>query len=210
MPYDSIIPNAFPNLYSDQWRLGVQQLGSRLSSYVNSEVIPGEGKRYQKLAPVAARPITTRFGDTNPDEPDVEFRWLYVGFKDSAHILDRREALQLGSVGSPHDQILKLQLAAAGRDMDRTLIDAIRGTAQTGKTGAIATVLPASQKIAVDFGSTGTNNNLTYKKILEILRMLGSADVTGQDVEGNSPVTLVISHNQVASLLREAQFTSSD
>lgn len=210
MAFDSIVPDAFPNLYSDEWRLGLQQLTSRLDSYVNTEVIHGESKRFQKIAPVTARQITTRFGDTNPDDLDIEFRHLYVNFKDSAHILDRREAMQLGAVGSPHSQVLRLQLAAAGRDRDKTLIDAIRGTVQSGKTGGTAIVLPAGQKIAVDFGSTGTNNNLTFKKILEISRMFGVAEVTGQDTENQSAATIVLSHNQIASLLKEPQFTSSD
>ena len=210
MSFDSIVPDAFPNLYSDEWRLGLQQLTSRLDSYVNTEVIHGESKRFQKIAPVTARQITTRFGDTNPDDLDIEFRHLYVNFKDSAHILDRREAMQLGAVGSPHSQVLRLQLAAAGRDRDKTLIDAIRGTVQSGKTGGTAIVLPAGQKIAVDFGSTGTNNNLTFKKILEISRMFGVAEVTGQDTENQSAATIVLSHNQIASLLKEPQFTSSD
>lgn len=210
MPFDSIVPDAFPNLYSDEWRLGLQQLTSRLDSYVNSEIIHGESKRFQKIAPVTARQITTRFGDTNPDDLDIEFRHLYVNFKDSAHILDRREAMQLGAVGSPHSQVLRLQLAAAGRDRDKTLIDAIRGTVQSGKTGGTAITLPAAQKIAVDFGSTGTNNNLTFKKILEISRMFGVAEVTGQDTENQSAATIIVSHNQIASLLKEPQFTSSD
>lgn len=210
MSFDSIVPDAFPNLYSDEWRLGLQQLTSRLDSYVNTEVIHGESKRFQKIAPVTARQITTRFGDTNPDDLDIEFRHLYVNFKDSAHILDRREAMQLGAVGSPHSQVLRLQLAAAGRDRDKTLIDAIRGTVQSGKTGGTAIVLPAGQKIAVDFGSTGTNNNLTFKKILEISRMFGVAEVTGQDTENQSAATIIVSHNQIASLLKEPQFTSSD
>ena len=210
MAYDSIVPDAFPNLYSDEWRLGLQQLTSRLDSYVNTEVIHGESKRFQKLAPVTARQITTRFGDTNPDDLDIEFRHLYVNFKDSAHILDRREAMQLGAVGSPHAQVLRLQLAAAGRDRDKTLIDAIRGTVQSGKTGGTAIALPAAQKMAVDFGTTGTNNNLTFKKILEIARMFGVAEVTGQDTENQSAATLIVSHNQIASLLKETQFTSSD
>lgn len=210
MAYDSLISDGFPILYSDEWRLGVQQLTSRLESYVNTEVIHGESKRYSKLAPLAARQIITRFGETNPDDIDVEYRHLYVGFKDSAHKLDRREALQLGAIGSPHSQILRLQLAAAGRDRDLTLINAIRGNAQTGKTGGTAVPLPAGQKIAVDFGSAGTNNNMTFKKMIEIVRMFGSANVTGQDTEMQSPVTLILSHNQIASLLRETQFTSSD
>lgn len=210
MAFDSIVPDAFPNLYSDEWRLGLQQLTSRLDSYVNTEVIHGESKRFQKIAPVTARQITTRFGDTNPDDLDIEFRHLYVNFKDSAHILDRREAMQLGAVGSPHSQVLRLQLAAAGRDRDKTLIDAIRGTAQGGKTGGSPLPFLSTQRIAVDFGSTGTNNNLTFKKILEISRMFGVAEVTGQDTENQSAATIVLSHNQIASLLKEPQFTSSD
>lgn len=208
MAFTNIVPDAFPNLYSDQWRLGVQQLTSRLESYVNTEIIHGEGKRYQKIAPVSARQITARFGDTNPDDIDIEFRWLYVNFKDTAHILDRREALQLGSVGSPHSQILRAQLAAAGRDRDLTLIDGIRGTVQGGKTGGTPYTLPASQQISVSLGAS--NSNLNLEKILEANRLLGSANVTGQDVEGNSPVVLIISHNQIAALLQEPEFTSAD
>jgi len=208
MAFDSIVPDAFPNLYSDEWRLGLQQLTSRLDSYVNTETIHGESKRFQKIAPVTARQITTRFGDTNPDDLDIEFRHLYVNFKDSAHILDRREAMQLGAVGSPHSQVLRLQLAAAGRDRDKTLIDAIRGTVQSGKTGGTAITLPAAQKISVDFGASGSN--LTFAKILEISRMFGVAEVTGQDTENQSAATIICSHNQIASLLKDERFTSSD
>jgi hypothetical protein len=210
MAYDSIIPDAFPNLYSDQWRLGVQQLASRLESVVNTEIVNGESKRYQKLPSVAARQITTRFGDTNPDDLDVEFRHLYVNFKDSAHIVDRREVLQLGSVGSPHSQIMRLQLAAAGRDRDKTLIDALGGSAATGKTGGTPVALPAAQKIAVDFGTSGTANNFRFEKFVESCRIIGSSDVTGQDVENQSPLTLILSHNQVAALLNQEKFTSAD
>lgn len=210
MAYDSIIPDGFPSLYSDEWRLGLQQLQSRLAGFVNVETVHGESKRFQRLAPVTARQITTRFGDTNPDDIDVEYRHLYVGFKDSAHRVDRREAMQLGSIGSPHSQILRGQLAAAMRDRDKTLIDGIRGNANTGKTGTTLVALPSAQKIAVDFGTTGTNNNLTFKKILEVNRLFGVSEVAGQDVDGTSPVTLILSHNQIASLLRQTEFTSAD
>ena len=208
MAYDSIIPDAFPNLYSDQWRLGVQQLGSRLESIVNTEVIHGESKRYQKLPSVAARQITTRFGDTNPDDIDVEFRHLYVNFKDSAHILDRRETLQLGSIGSPHSQIMRLQLAAAGRDRDKTLIDALGGSVASGKTGGTPIALPSTSKVAVSFAAN--DSGLTFEKFIESCRLLGSADVAGQDVENQSPLSLILSHNQVADLLKETEFTSAD
>lgn len=210
MAYDSIIPDAFPSLYSDQWRLQLQQLSSRLESHINTEIVHGESKRFQRISTATAREITTRLGDTNPDELVVEFRHLFVGFKDSAHIVDRREAMQLGQIGSPHSSILRSQLAAAKRDLDKTIIDGIRGNAATGKTGTTAVALPSTQKIAVDFGSSGTNNNLTFKKMLEISRLFGVAEVAGQDVDEVSPITLIITHNQIASLLREDKFTSSD
>lgn len=210
MAYNEIIPDGFPSLYADQWRIQLQQLTSRLEQHINSEIIHGESKRFQRLAAVTAREITTRFGDTNPDDVDVEYRHLYVGFKDSAHRVDRREAMQLGAIGSPHSSILRLQLAAAKRDMDKTIIDGIRGSAATGKNGTTAVALPSTQQIAVDFGSSGTNNNLTFKKMLEISRLFGVNEVAGQDVDEVSPITLIITHNQVASLLRESQFTSSD
>ena len=210
MAYNEIIPDGFPSLYKDQWELKLQQLTSRLESHINTDIINGEGKRYQRIADVDAREITTRFGDTNPDDIDIEYRWLYIGFKDSAHIVDRREAMQLGQIGSPHSAILRSQLAAAKRNMDKTIIDGIRGNAATGKNGTVSVALPADQKIAVDHGSTGTNNNLTFEKMLEIGRLFGVSEVAGQDVEEVSPITLVISHNQIPSLLREQKFTSTD
>lgn len=212
MAFDSIVPDAFPNLYSDQWRLQLQQLSSRLESYVNTEVIHGEGKRFQKLGKATARQITTRFGDTDPDELPVEFRWLYVAFKDSAHIVDRREALQLGSVGSPHQAILRSQLAAAARDRDETLITGIAGTVQSGKTGGTAITFDAGQQIAVNYVHTGTpaNSGLTFDKMIEVGRLFGTNDVSGQDVETQSSITVIITHNQIADLLHEQKFTSTD
>lgn len=211
MAYDGIIPDAFPRLYEDEWRLELQQLSSRLEAYVNTEVIHGEGKRFQKIAKVEARSITTRFGDTNPEEVDIEFRWLYVDFKDSQHIVDRREAMQLGAIGSPHSQIMRLQLAAAGRDRDKTLVDQILGPVATGKNGNVPVSLPAGQTIAVDFtGSTAANNNLDSRKILEALRRFGVANVMGQNVENQDSATLIITHNQIPSLLRDTKFTSID
>ena len=109
MPFTTNIPDGFPNLYDDQWRIEMQQLESRLAPFVNAFPLNAEGKRFQRLPKVEARQITTRHGETNPDDIGTEYRWLYPNFKDSAHILDELEVKQLGSVGSPHEQILKTE-----------------------------------------------------------------------------------------------------
>lgn len=210
--FDSIVPDAFPNLYADEWRLGLQQLTSRLEQFIPVEMINGESKRFQKLKPFEARQITTRFGDTDPDDIEIEFRHLYVAFKDSAHRVDRREAMQLGSIGSPHSAILRQQLAAAGRDRDKTLIEGISGVVQSGKTGNVPIPLPGTQTIPVNYVHTGTpaNSGLTFDKIVEIGRIFGVNEVTGQDVENQSSGCIIVSHNQIADLLHEDQFTSAD
>ena len=212
MAFTNIVPDAFPYLYDDEWKLGLQQLSSRLSAYIDTDVIHGEGKRYQRLERFAARRITTRFGDTNPDDIDIEFRHLFINFSHVAHMVDRREAMQLGSIGSPHSAILRNQLAAAGRDMDETLINGVIGTVQSGKTGGTSIALPAEQAIAVNFVDSGTpaNSGLTFAKILEIATRFGISQVSGQDVENQSQATLVVSPRQVKNLLNEEKLTSSD
>jgi len=213
--YASGIPDSFPNLYSDEWKLGMQQLGSRLESYVNTETVQGDGKRFQILKPADANTVAGSSGSlvaTTVAAPLVEHRWLKVAFKDSAHFIDRRDAIQLGSIGSPHSQILRQQLAAAGRDRDKVLIDGIRGSVQTGKAGATSVALPTTQSVAYNYVRSGsaTASSLTFDKLLEIIRKFGVADVTGQDVESQSDVTLIISHNEIPALLSETKFTSSD
>ncbi len=211
MAFTTNIPDGFPALYDDQWRLQLQQLQSRLSPFVNIDTIHGEGKRYQRLPKVTARQITERFGDTNPDDIDTEYRWLYVNFKDSAHILDRREQMQLGAVGSPHSQIMRLQLAAAYRDMDKTLVDGIRASAATGRTGSTAVPLPASQQIGVGFRySSSGNTGLTFDKVLECATRFGVSQVFGQDIENSSQATLVVGPKEIKDLLLEEKLTSAD
>ncbi len=212
MAFTTTIPDGFPSLYEDSWKLQLQQLESRLAPFIDVDVIHGEGKRYQRLPKVAARQITERFGDTNPEDISTEYRWLYVNFKDSAHILDRREQMQLGAVGSPHTQIMRLQRAAAMRDMDKTLIDGVRGTVQSGKTGATAITLPAAQQIAVNFVDSGTpaNSGLTFAKVLEAATRFGISQVFGQDVENQSQGCLAISARQIKNLLLEEKLTSAD
>lgn len=208
----SIIPDGFPIQYNDEWRIGLQQLTSRLSAYVDMETLHGASKRFQRLDKFTARQITTRFGDTNPDDVPVEYRWLYVNFKDVAHILDRRESMQLGQVGSPHNAILRNQLAAAGRDMDQTLINGITGTVQTGPTGATGVAMAAAQQIAVNFVDTGSpaNSGLTFGKLLEVSTRFGIAQVSGQDTDNQHQGCVIISARQLKDLLLEQKLTSSD
>lgn len=213
MAFDSLIPDGFPNQYADQWRIQFQQRSSRLTPYVNIETIRAEGKRFQRLPKVTSRAITERFGDTNPDDIEAEYRWMYPTFRHVPHRLDRRDGILLGSVGSPHSQILQLQLAEAMRDMDRTLINGIRGTVQSGKTGGTPITFDSEcDTVAVNFVDSGSpaNSGMTFSKALEVATRFGLANVSGQDEENQAMGCLVITHRQLKDLLREEKLTSSD
>ena len=121
MAFDSLIPDGFPSIYADDWRLQFQQLSSRLAPFVNIDTLHGEGKRYQRLPKQEGRAITTRFGDTNPADINAEYRWCYAAFADAAHRIDRREAMQLGGVGRPHHPQKSQHHPPAPRPKDEVL-----------------------------------------------------------------------------------------
>jgi len=213
MSFSNNIPDGFPALYDDDWKIQFQQLASRLQAFVNVDTINGESIRFRRLPKVNSRAISGRFGETNPEDIPVEYRLLFPHFSDCAHILDRREQIQLGAIGGPQEQIMRLQLAAAERDRDKTLIDGIRGDVQSGPTGGtILTFASESDTIPVNFVDSGApqNSGMTFAKLLEVSTRFGLANVTGQDVENQHQGCVVLTHRQIKDLLLEEKMTSSD
>lgn len=212
MAYTNIIPDGLPELYDSQWKLAKQQLTSRIAGAVNTFPMNGRSERFQKLDKFEGTKITTRFGDTNPDEVPVEYRSVFIEFSKSAKILDRREDMQLGAIASPVAAIQRSQQAAAQRDFLRTIIEGCVGNAYEGPNGNTPVPLPGSQTIAVNYVPSGTptNSNLTYVKLLEVKRRFLAANVGGQDVEGNANITGIIGSKQWASLLQDDKFINND
>ncbi|MBC8132451.1 MAG: hypothetical protein H7X95_05670 [Deltaproteobacteria bacterium] len=212
MAFTSSIPDGFQLQYSDEWTLGLAQRASRLEAYIDVEPISGESKRFQRIGPATSRRITERFGKSNPDDVNAEYRWLDVHFDKAVHRLSRIDALMLGSLGSPHNAVLRSHLQEAGRQMDATIIQGCIGGVRAGKTGGTTITLPAEQAIAVNFVDSGTpaNSGMTFAKLLEIATMFGVDQVTGQDIEDHSQACVIVSPRQVKNLLNEQKLTSSD
>lgn len=211
MSYSYVIPDGLPELYDAQWRLQKQQETARIEQWLNLIPMNGRSERFQKLSKFDGTKITARFGDTNPDEVPVEYRSLFINFSKSAKILDRRENMQLGAIASPVSQIQKLQFMASRRDLLSTVIAGALGNAYEGVHGETPVALPAGQVIAVNYVPSGTpaNSNLSYDKLLEVQRLFLSANVGGQDADGNSNVVGVIGSKQWAALNRDEKFINS-
>jgi hypothetical protein len=99
----------------------------------------------------------------------------------------------------PTSSYARAAAAAIGRAMDDVIIDALGGTAKTGKEGTTSTSFPAGQKIA--HGSAG----LTIAKLVEAKKKLDA-----NSVDPSIKRYIVVSPEQIEDLLNSTTVTSSD
>jgi hypothetical protein len=83
--------------------------------------------------------------------------------------------------------------------MDDVIIDALGGTAKTGKDGTTSTTFPSGQKIAHASGG------LTIAKLVSAKKLLDA-----QSVDPSIKRYIVVSPEQIEDLLNNTTVTSSD
>ena len=207
------IPNHFPTLYESEWKLELQQMTSRLNSLVPTYPVQGESRRFNKLGKVDSVAMTGRFVDSAPNDVATEMRHLYCDFRTVENFVSKVDSIRLGEIDSPHNGIIKSHLAAAGRDRDAAIIEMLGGSAYEGKNGTTEVVFDtAANSIAktYDYAGTAADVGLTYDKIVNARTRLGANNVAGQNVEGSSPLGMVITHDEVEDLLHDDKFINRD
>jgi Phage capsid protein len=185
MPFlNSTIPDGFQLQYTDEWDIALSQRASRLQAYIDVVPISGESQRFQRIAPAVSRRITDRFGASNPDDVNAEYRWLDVHSDKAVNRISYLDGMLLGTTGSPHNAILKAHAEEAGRQMDATIVQGCIGPVRAGKTGGVTVDLPGNQKLPVNFVDSGApvNSGMTFAKLLEVATLFGVNQVTGQEL----------------------------
>ncbi len=213
MAITSSVPDHFPTLYQDEWRLEVQQMASRLRNLCPVYSVMGDSRRFNKLGKVTSSDMTGRFQDSAPEDVDTEMRTLYTSFKTAENFVSRIDSIRLGEIDSPHESIKRSHLAAAGRDRDQAIIDMLGGSVWEGKNGTSEVAFNTSDySIAKTYHHDGTSTNvgLTYDKIVNARTRLGVNNVAGQNIEGGSPLAMVITHEEIEDLLHTDEFISRD
>lgn len=99
----------------------------------------------------------------------------------------------------PTSSYARAAAAAIGRSMDDIIIDALGGSAKTGKDGTTSTALPAGQKIAV------ASSGLTIAKLVSAKKILDQ-----NNVDPSIKRYIVVSPEQIEDLLNNTTVTSSD
>lgn len=185
-----LVPDSARIMFGKTWRDALQQKMSRLRNlctvetgctgnsatvdiFGKSEGSDSTGQRFKKVVlgeiPTAIRHIFPR----EYHHPTGESKW---------------DANTIAPLVAPTGKHSSAHVAAFNRFCDRLILQQLLGDASetlTGGSSPSSVALPADQKIAKDFVSTGSavDSGLTVDKLLEAISRFEENEVWGQDVE---------------------------
>jgi len=181
--------------FHSAWEHLTQQMSQLFAGVVSRDTVNGKEKSYNQIAKTTMRLVTTRSGQTIPQERDLTKRWVRPRAYDAVDWFDEFDDILLGTIVKPTSEVIQSHVAAYKRTLDALVLNAAVGTAYTGESGTTGTVLPTTQKVAVNYikpGGTPANVGLTLDKLIKAKSILGKNHVyEDQNAEG-----LVISVKQ--------------
>jgi hypothetical protein len=174
-----------------------QQMRTRLRDRVMVDSNwKGNKKFYSQYGKNTMTELLSRYQNTPISSVDHRRRMVTPRYWVVNDILDPVDALQM--VGDPLSAYMQANVAAANRQTDQTIIDALNGAAYSGETGTDSNTIAAAQKITA--GGTG----LTLVKITSAAKVLNKAEVPMEDR------TLVINSEALDDCLNTTGITSVD
>jgi hypothetical protein len=191
------VNTAFVNQFSANVSMLSQQMGSLLRGAVDVESVTGEKAFFDQIGEAAAVARTSRHGDTPLVETPHSRRMVSLTSYEWADLIDDADKVRM--LIDPTSSYARAAAAAIGRAMDDAVIDALGGTAKTGKEGSTSTSFPSTQKIA--HGSGG----LTIAKLVNAKKLLDA-----NSVDPSIKRFIVVSPEQIEDLLNSTTVTSSD
>ena len=191
------VTTAFVNQFSANVAMLSQQMGSLLRGAVDTESVTGEKAFFDQIGEAAAVARTSRHGDTPLVETPHSRRMVSLTTYEWADLIDDADKVRM--LIDPTSSYARAAAAAIGRSMDDVIIDALGGTAKTGKDGSTSTAFPSAQKITV--AATG----LTIAKLVSAKKLLDK-----NNVDPSIKRYIVVSPEQIEDLLNSTVVTSAD
>lgn len=208
------IENNYQIKYSEKWGSYLQQEASRLDKYVTVESgLSGKMVAFDQFGLLTFAEKNTRMGATTLDEAPTTRRVIHPRIFTKAIGFDEFDAKKLANIDVPVSKTIEGLRAAAGRCMDKVMIDAFLGTNYTGENGTDTVAFSADQTIAADYvdGGTKTASNLTVAKLRKALTMLQKAEAWSDERRAyGDELVLACSSSQINALLQEPEVSSYD
>jgi len=201
------IPTWMVEQYKNNVHVLAQQKGSRLASTVRIDGdIIGERVHYDRIGAVDAQKVTGRHQDTPLMNTPHSRRSAVMYDYDWADLVDKPDKLK--TINDPTNFYAMQAVWALGRAKDDEIIEAMFGSALSGKEGTTSIALPAAQKVAVDdhtYDAGSGNVGLTVSKLILAKEILLSSDID-PDME----MFCACTRKQISDLLATTEVTSSD
>ena len=118
-----------------------QQMGSKLRNLVTVKSgVKGEETYMDQMTAFSVKAKGSRLSSTNPEAVDTPRRRIALEDYYIAKAIDKSDDIRtLADVTSP---IVQSGIYGMGRQIDKLIYDAARGTAYTGKTGGTSVSIP--------------------------------------------------------------------
>lgn len=156
----------------------------------------GEEKFYDQYGEDTFVEIATRLADTPIQETDHRRRKVAPSYFVSNTLEDPFEALQM--LVDPKSTYMQAKVAGKNRKIDKIIIDALEGTAKSGKTGSTDKDLASANKVLVQ------GAGLTKEKLLEAHKILNAFEIPKNDR------SFIVSAEQLEDLLNTTEVASAD
>jgi hypothetical protein len=200
--------------YSEKWGSFLQQEVSRLDKYVTVETgLTGKMAAFDQYGLLAFTEKTTRMQSTTPEDAPTIRRVIHPKIFTKAVGFDEFDAKRLANIDVPVSKTIESLRAAAGRCMDKVMIDAFLGTNYIGENGTNTANLPASQIVAKDFVESGSavSSNLTVGKLRKALTILQKNEAWSDERRAyGDELVLACSSSQINALLQQQEVSSFD
>lgn len=197
------IPVAFVEQYSDNVQHLCQQMEHRFAGKTKVESQKGRTKFFEQLGATKAIRRTQRHGDT--PRVDSKHRRRQVGLYDYewSDLVDQQDEIRM--LANPKSVYAQSAAMAMNRAKDEEIIAAATGTSlavvdDSGVTQGVA--LPASQKVAVNYVTSGTaaTSGMTLAKLIKAKDILGK-----NEYPQGSLLYFAISQQQLTDLLNNVE-----
>ncbi len=200
--------------YSDKWGTYLQQEASRLEKFVTVETgLSGKLVTFDQYGLLDFHEKTDRMQSTILQDAPTTRRVMHPHIFTRAIGFDEFDAKKLANIDVPVSKTIEGLRAAAGRTMDKVMLDSFMGTNYKGEFGTTPVVFDDNQIIANDYAETGTpaDSNLTVSKLRKALTMLQKAEAWNEERRAyGDELVLACTAAQINSLLQEPEVSSFD
>ena len=197
------LPTHFVQQYSTNINLLLQQQGSKLRGAVTSGSHTGKAASpVDQIGKVEMQPVTSRFAPMGRVDAPTDRRWVYPSDFDLPQLIDSFDKLRM--ITDPESAYVQNAVYAAGRQMDKLILQAFFGTAKTGENGGTSTSFTSGNEVDVAVGGANSALNVAKLKAVKELAMSKHIELDREQLY------CVITAKDHAALLNEIQVVSTD